>query len=243
MKTSDFHAQSLQIVKKGMVIMKRFKITDLGIGILFTLLFISLGVIITINFRPLYYLDIDLLNIEETSGYSKAVIRENYDTLIDYSSPFFRGELDFPSLPASQPGLIHFTEVKNIFTFFYVLGAITLVAGIGIIVYKHKKKEYNYLLVSSITAVVLPLLLGLLLAIDFDKAFLVFHKLFFNNDYWLFDPVTDPVIQILPDTFFLHCALLIIFFVILGSIACLVMYLIKRRHFSIRYRRTRDLRF
>ena len=47
--------------------MKRFKITDLLIGFLFTLLFLSISVIITINFRPLYYMDIEILDIEKNS--------------------------------------------------------------------------------------------------------------------------------------------------------------------------------
>lgn len=36
------------------------------------------------------------------------------------------------------------------------------------------------------------------------------HKVFFDNDYWLFDPKYDPVITILPDRFFLHCGILIV---------------------------------
>ncbi|MHB8132557.1 MAG: DUF1461 domain-containing protein, partial [Mobilitalea sp.] len=118
--------------------MKRFKITDLLIGILFTLLFISLAVVITINFRPLYYMEIEPLNIEADSGLSRDAIVDNYDALIDYSSPFFKGDLVFPSLTASQSGLQHFVEVKNIFTWFYILGAITLVLGILIIIQKTK---------------------------------------------------------------------------------------------------------
>lgn len=222
--------------------MRRFKPTDLLIGILFTLLFISLAVVVTINFRPLYYMDIKLLHIEETSGLSKDVILSNYNALIDYSSPFFKGVLNFPTFTASATGLLHFAEVKNIFTTFYILGAVTLIPGILIIVYKTKIKDYSYLLVSSITAIVLPLILAVYLALDFDRAFVLFHKLFFQNDYWIFDPATDPVITILPDTFFLHCALLIILLVLLFSIAFFLVYLWKRRHTGIRYRKNKGLR-
>ena len=222
--------------------MKRFKITDLLIGVLFTLLFISIAVVVTINFRPLYYMDIRLLHIEETSGLSREVIQENYDALIDYSSPFFQGALRFPTLPASEHGLIHFEEVKNLFTAFYLMGMVTLVLGIIIIIRKAKKNEYNYLLVSSVTAIALPALLALLLSIDFDRTFVVFHKLFFNNDYWLFDPATDPVILILPDTFFLHCALMIIVLVILMSLLFLAVFFWKKQHSGIRYRKNKGLK-
>lgn len=215
---------------------RRFKKTDLLIGIVFTLLFISLGVIFTINFRPLYYLDVKLLKIPETSGYSKEEIIENYDALIDYSSPFYKGNLNFPTLDASPQGIQHFKEVKDIFVLFYGLGAFTLIAAIVIIVFKYKKREISYLPVSSLTAIILPVILGLLLAIDFDTAFLVFHKIFFNNDYWIFDPAADPVINILPAAFFMHCALLIIAFILLGSLILYLVYLYLKRQLSKKWR-------
>ncbi len=223
--------------------MRRFKITDLLIGIIFTLFFISIAVVITVNFRPLYYLDINLLHIADTSGLSQDVIRENYDALIDYSFPFFQGPLQFPTLPSSENALIHFSEVKDIFTSFYILGMITLVIGMVIIIQKRKSNDFSYLLVSSITAVVLPSILAIFLAINFDRAFVLFHKLFFKNDYWLFDPTTDPVITILPDTFFMHCALLMIVIVVLFSIAFLTVYLWKKQHSGIKFRKLKGLKF
>lgn len=34
---------------------------------------------------------------------------------------------------------------------------------------------------------------------DFDSFFRVFHTFFFRNDNWLFDPATDPVINVLTE--------------------------------------------
>lgn len=206
--------------------MKRFKFTDILIGIVFTLLFISIGVIAAVNFRFIYYLDISRLNIAETSGIDRQVIIENYNALIDYNSPFFKGGLKFPTLPASASGLQHFSEVKNIFVSFYFIGIISLIAAIIIIIYKKRKRDQSYLLVSSITVLVVPAVAALGCAINFDAAFVIFHKIFFRNNYWLFDPVTDPVITILPDTFFLHELIVIIAFVVLGS---LILYLFSRK--------------
>lgn len=222
--------------------MKRLKISDFLYGIIFTLLFISIAVVITINFRPLYYLDIKWLHIEADSGYGKAEIRENYDALIDYSSPFFTGELQFPTLEASPSGLQHFAEVKNLFTAFYVIGAITLILGIIIIIRKAKAREYGYLLASAITAIVLPSLLGICMAINFDETFYFFHKIFFRNDYWIFDPITDPVITILPEAFFMHCAIMIIVIVLIFCAVFIGIYLRKRQYSGIKYRKNRGLK-
>lgn len=220
----------------------RLKFTDFLIGIVFTLLLISVSVIITINFRPLYYLDVGILKVEQTSGYDKAEILKNYNALIDYSSPFFKGSLEFPTLEASEAGLQHFKEVKDIFTAFYLLGAITLVAVVCIIIYKSRKRDISYLQASSLTAILLPSILGVLIMLNFDKAFVIFHKLFFRNDLWLFDPSTDPVIKILPDTFFLHCAIMIILLVILGSISLYVIYHFLKKRTGIRYRKLPNIK-
>ena len=41
--------------------------------------------------------------------------------------------------------------------------------------------------------------------IDFSWAFTMFHKLFFRNDYWIFDPRIDPIIIALPEELFMIC--------------------------------------
>lgn len=222
--------------------MRRFKFSDILIGIIFTLLFISIAVVFTINFRPLYYMDINLLHIEALSGLNRPDILKNYNALIDYCSPFFTGNLAFPTLEASQSGLQHFAEVKNIFVAFYFIGIATLVIGVIIMIQKSKNRDYSYLLVSAITAIVLPLLLGLYMAVDFERAFLIFHKLFFRNDYWMFDPVTDPVIMILPEDFFMHCAIMIISVVLLFSAAFIIAYFWKRNRSGIKYRKNKGLK-
>ncbi len=203
---------------------KKFKPSNILIGIIFTFLIVSLGVIFTVNFKPLYYFDIDYLNVPESSGYDSELIKRNYDVLIDYNSPFYKGDLEFPDLPSSPEGLQHFVEVKDIFVAFYYIAIVSAIVCALIIFYKKKRKDNSYLLVSSITVVVLPVIIALLAAIDFDKTFVVFHKIFFRNDYWIFSPKLDPVINILPQTFFLHALILIILILLLGSITLYSAY-------------------
>ena len=210
---------------------KLVTLQNIFIGILFLIFFISLGVIIAINFRPLYYANIKWLNLERTTGLTADIIRMNYDALIDYNSPFYSGELSFPTLPASASGLFHFVEVKQIFMFFYIAGIVSLVLLIGFIIYKKRKDDYQYLLTSSITTVVIPFILFILCMINFNAVFLIFHKIAFRNDDWLFDPMTDPIINLLPEAFFMQCAFIIIGFVIIGSLLLYAFYLYhKRKH-------------
>ena len=106
------------------------------ISLCLALFIISASVTITLNFRPLYYHDISSLQIEETSGFSKKVIRENYDALIDYNQFFYSGKLKL-TLPMSREGKIHFEEVKRIFCWY----RISLRDHTDLILFPHKEKN------------------------------------------------------------------------------------------------------
>ena len=55
------------------------------------------------------------------------------------------------------------------------------------------------------------LAVGALAALDFQRAFIVFHALFFpGKDNWMFDWRTDEIILVLPEAFFRNCAILIL---------------------------------
>lgn len=202
----------------------KIKLTQLLTALALTLCIISVSVVITLNFRPLYYFDIGYFDLVEKTGYTEEMIRENYDVLIDYNSVFFRDALEFPSLPMSEQGRIHFVEVKNIFVFIQaVLLPVSLIGSIiGILALKKQKPAY--LKLTSVLSIGLPALLGILIVLNWDRFFVIFHKIFFNNDYWIFDYKTDPVIRILPDGFFMHCALMILLLIVLGSLFCFIIY-------------------
>lgn len=197
-----------------------------AIGVLFLIFFISVGLAIAIYFRPFYYLGMDRISAE--TGYSVDVIKENYDALIDYCSPFFTEELDFPSLPESATGISHFVEVKVIFNLFFALLFITPLFLAGLIYLQHKRGSSSWMYTSPIIVCVLPLLIGLACAIDFNRIFVLFHQVVFNNDDWLFSPKEDPIILFLPERFFMQCALIIVATVLLGCVALLTLYFVHK---------------
>ena len=43
--------------------------------------------------------------------------------------------------------------------------------------------------------------MGTAIAVDFDRAFILFHKIFFNNDLWQLNYATDLLMNIVPETF------------------------------------------
>ena len=199
------------------------------LAILLFSLFLSSSVFLTLAFRPLYYLDISALDIPEQSGYTSEEIKRNYDALIEYNLPLYDGELSFPDLAMSEHGRQHFAEVKDIFDIFKAVAIVSLpLCAVGVF-YFHKYKNKFYLPLTTALTVGLPLLGGLLIALNWQQVFVTFHKLFFDNDYWIFDPYDDPVITILPDEFFMHCAIMILALTVLGGAICLVFYLSNKR--------------
>ena len=196
------------------------KLTKLMLSIILTLTIISLAVILTLVCKPLYYLDIYALHIPEATGYTISEIKSNYNAVIDYCLSFGNAPLKFPTFPMSEGGRIHFAEVKNIFNLFKYMAIGGTLASTAWILWMRRRHCYGYLKLTAILTVALPAFVGAAVALNWDRAFVTFHEIAFNNDYWLFDPATDPVINILPDEYFLHCAVMILVLVILGSLSC-----------------------
>ena len=174
---------------------------------------ICLAVSITVWFRPLYYFDIGCLQIPQTSGVSAELCRLNYDTLIDYNVLGGSETLTFPTMKMSESGRIHFEEVKQIFVVMQILALAGLAAFTAFLFRsrgRQKAEAFRWMHCAVGITLGLGAIVLLAVVIDWDAAFRIMHSIFFDNDYWLFNPRTDPIITILPDTFFLHCGLLIL---------------------------------
>lgn len=194
--------------------MKRISIALL-ISILFLLLSTAVGLgFIHITNIP-YVIDIDALSIPEASGLERQEIMMNYNAVLDYLSPFCQEDFSLPTLKFTETGAGHFHDCKVIFNWIYALGA---AAALGLILMKaFKLFDRRTLRLSGILTAAIPVLLLAATALNFDKLFLYFHKVFFEDNTWIFDPRYDEIIKILPQTFFMHCALLIFAFWLIAA--------------------------
>ena len=121
-------------------------------------------------------------------------------------------------LPFSAEGAGHFADVRGLFllaVWVFVAAAGLLLAGAVVCRLQRQRlprlggRTPGFWAACGLGG--LFLLIALLAALDFDGAFTVFHSIFFpGKDNWLFDPVTDPVILILPEAFFRNCAIAIV---------------------------------
>lgn len=80
----------------------------------------------------------------------------------------------------------------------------------------------------------LMLILVFLVSLDFNNAFVIFHKIFFTNDLWILDPQTDLLVNIVPERFFIDLGLTVsflftAFYVIAICVCAIFLRLSKRR--------------
>ena len=192
----------------------KHKVFNIAAALIAAVCVICISVTAVVLARPLYYWDTDNLQIPETSGYSKEICIENYDALIDYNLIGGSEKLVFPSFSMSEQGEIHFAEVKEIFITMQVISIAGIILFAGFMLYRKlhgvPREGTLWMRFTGIVLLSAVVLIGLDMTIDWQWSFEFMHKVFFDNDYWLFDPKYDPVITILPDRFFLHCGILIV---------------------------------
>ncbi len=202
--------------------------TLLGItrAILIGLVILSGAIAIPILFRPFYDWHITPLHltdmVELTPEQIKTAYREMMNFCIGSTDTFSAG-----ILPFSASGADHFADVRKLFLLGLRVFAVTGILLIVITAVLRKKKlrllGHTPGFWSAVGLGVVFAVIGGLAALDFDRAFTVFHKLFFpGKDNWLFNPRTDPIINILPAEFFRNCAILILAVILLSCTGLLL---------------------
>lgn len=199
-------------------------ILSIIISIMFIFMFIYFSILFLLLNKNFYYLHIKYLNLAEKTGYSIEDIKSNYDSIIDYFISFNNKMFSLETLPSSQEGIIHFMDVKHIFNNLFFLSIIISIILLLIFYYYYRKRDYIFLKKCSINCMNITILSSIIIYLNFDTSFTIFHKIFFRNNYWIFDEIKDPVIKILPQEFFRNCSIVILLFILFGSISLYLTY-------------------
>lgn len=184
--------------------------------------------------KPLYGICAGALDVPATSGVPLEICKKNYSVLIDYNMFWGPTKLIFPDFPMSEHGEIHFMEVKRIFVTMQVTAIVTGILMVPGIFYTKRERAYGWLLGTVILALIVVGTVGGGLIFAWNKTFILMHHILFSNDYWLFDPAVDPVINILPDKVFLAAGAGIVILIIAGLTICAVVYAKKHKKRSRR---------
>lgn len=197
--------------------MKPSKLLSLFTGVFTALLVLSASIAVPLLCRPFYYAHIEALNLDGYTGLSVEQIREAFDQVMDYCLGL-RPDFAAGVLPFSESGASHFADVRVLFLLDLWVAVISLAALVILFIISRRKKLTPTPLMghgpgfwAAIGLGGLFLIVGGLAATNFERAFVIFHSLFFpGKTNWLFDWRTDPIILLLPEDFFRNCAILIL---------------------------------
>lgn len=204
--------------------------------------FISCGTIIPCTFRPFYYWSIGPLRIESSSGYSYSQIKTAFDDVMNFiwrGAPFKTGDLAFTAEEES-----HFADCIPLFRLQLILFIVGVVLFVTYYILTWKKvipskrfKNLSPVSYGAMLTLLLMAVIGIFAAVNFNLLFEIFHKIFFpGKSNWTFDPNTEQVINILPESFFLECAIFIISVVIILCITSITLGFVFRHRRNVKDR-------
>ena len=204
---------------------------------LYSVIFLVAVMVLTITFsiglpiyiRPFYYAHVDALDMAETYDVERQDIIDAYDEVLDFLTKdgheFGTGVLEY-----SEEGKSHFEDCRVLFN----LNKYAFIASLAIVVVLFLLDYMGYAQLARPCGLSLSFFsglgtlglfgaLGVLVARDFGTAFTTFHKIFFpGKENWIFNPATDEIILFMPSEFFMDCAALIGFSVILISVVLMI---------------------
>lgn len=191
---------------------------------------LTLAISILLFWEGFYHLAMDWLYIPDLVSLRPEDLKVNYHQLMTYLTNPSVKVLTMQNFPSSASGLFHFAEVKRLFMINLMALGLTGILSIWSIFTIYKKKTWIFYRMPARFFLVFPMVLMALMSLGFDQFFVAFHKVFFHNDAWLFNPVTDPIVMALPADFFLMCFAFVFLFVLVGM---LVTYWIIGRKSSL----------
>lgn len=201
-----------------------------ALNISMTVIFIAVLVIFILSFsiglpiycRFFYYIQINTLDLsgkaaEYGINASYAQIKEAYDEVLDFCTlpnrEFGTGIFKWTE---SEKG--HFADCKVLFSLDFWLMLCSGIVSLTLILLNRfkvitfvKPLKRRATFWAGVIAVALPVIIFLLiLMVGFDRAFAAFHAIFFpGKENWTFDPNTEQIIIVMPEEFFMNCAIII----------------------------------
>ncbi|MBQ9084387.1 MAG: TIGR01906 family membrane protein [Clostridia bacterium] len=206
-------------------------------GVVIAVLVITFSIGLPIYFRQFYYWHIDGLDMVERTGYDYETIKNAYDDVLDYltvpGNEFGTGELAF-----SEEGASHFADCKLLFDlngWAFIISLLLFGLLVTLqrreVITLYRPRGFSISFWSGVGTLSFFASVALLASLDFNTAFVVFHSIFFpGKDNWLFNPHTDEIIRVMPQQFFMNCAILIVCSIIILCAAMIVLGILEKKN-------------
>lgn len=154
--------------------------------------------------------------VAERTGMTQEGLMELYDEVLKYLENR-REDLDITVVRNGQTmeafherELLHMVDVEALFRAGFRLRDICAVLGVGLTLflclYRYRGARIRgillrgFLIASGLFFVAVAVV-GIGIAVNFDAAFILFHRILFSNDLWQLDYATDLLMNIVPETF------------------------------------------
>ena len=115
----------------------------------------------------------------------------------------------------SERDKIHMVDVRVLYDRLFIVRNVSFFSFIGMILLMAlTKSPVGYLLARCSREIMagfllLSAIIAGIIAIDFDRAFEIFHLIFFDNDYWILFPPRDRLVMMVPIQFFVNISIFI----------------------------------
>lgn len=192
--------------------------------------------------KPFYNHEYKANNVYETIGISYEDLDLVSDNLFAYlkdEKSDFNTEVminDQKVMMFNQREIDHMVDVKDLYLKVKDVASISgYILIIAVVFYVNQNKEIFKGIKKSFKKVILTLgaMVSALLIyalIDFYNFWNMFHEIFFNNDLWLLNPLTDRMILMVPQKFFFDLIMMIlVVFVILIFIYYFIINFMEKR--------------
>ncbi|MFU0781796.1 MAG: TIGR01906 family membrane protein [Thermoanaerobacterium thermosaccharolyticum] len=185
--------------------------------------------------KDFYSYEFAKYGIEDATGMDSLQLKKVSTRIQDYLS----GKVDSLQLNAVIDGqnkkvfnekeLEHMKDVRELFQNGFLIRNVMIFLYILTVLFLYLKKEdiFKYTYRGMLFVVLFLIVAAAVVSLDFNRWFIYFHLLFFNNNLWELDVTRDRLIQMLPEGFFSDISYLtirnsVIVYIIIGFISYLL---------------------
>jgi len=205
------------------------------VAICLVLIIVSQSIIFPTFFMPFFRWQYERLDVAATVQMEKDELMRVTTELLDYMRNRIASLEEVYGVVAGEERrffsdieIRHMIDVLDLYNIAFMIRnvAFFIIIGLvlGMVLLRHRvlyvlscccrEVLVGFLLLSAI-------LVGIIAA-NFERAFDIFHRIFFNNDYWILDPREDLLINMVPLDFFIHISIFIALLVVISSLTIIV---------------------
>ena len=193
------------------------------------------GVAVTLFFNPLWIaFEQDRTGVPAITGYTPDAVRAVTGSIL---ADLFVGPPEFavavdgqPVLDAAERG--HMVDVRNVLLPVTILFAASIVL-LAVLLATSRRRTWLWRGIAwgSGVLALAGVVVGIAVVFFFDAAFLLFHRVFFPQGNFSFDPRTQRLTQLFPDQFWTETSIAI---AVVGLLTAAAVSLVARRQSALR---------